>query len=218
MSGQLLFMWSTFRDSSIGTKQKYFWKTHETVKSARIFLQNMSHEQLPFTWSTIRDSSMGTKLKYLWKTHGTVKPPDFFHKNMSYEQLPFMWSTLHRYGFCLWRMQRHYIFTIHLSTCHCHKHLSQVAINLQNRFYFPNAVGVAVVFVAIAIWSWSLLYLSIVVLYPQCESFAHSVQCLNISFSYTVPFAFEKTAVFLLHKSWTLRGDNAVIQDSAVTI
>jgi len=152
------------------------------------------------------------KLMELWS------PPDFFHKNMSYEQLPFMWSTLHRYGFCLWRMQRHYIFTIHLSTCHCHKHLSQVAINLQNRFYFPNAVGVAVVFVAIAIWSWSLLYLSIVVLYPQCESFAHSVQCLNISFSYTVPFAFEKTAVFLLHKSWTLRGDNAVIQDSAVTI
>ena len=78
MSDQLLFMWSTFRDSSIGTKQKYFWKTHETVNSARIFLQNMSHEQLPFTWSTIRDSSMGTKLKYLWKTHGTVKSTWFF--------------------------------------------------------------------------------------------------------------------------------------------
>ena len=47
-------------------------------------------------------------------------------------------------------------------------------------------------------WSWSLLYLPIVVLYMQCESFAHSVQCLNINFSYTVPFAFEKTAVFLM--------------------
>jgi len=31
---QLLFMWSTFRDSSMGTKLKYLWKTHETVKSA----------------------------------------------------------------------------------------------------------------------------------------------------------------------------------------
>ena len=28
---QLPFMWSTFRDSSMGTKLKYFWKTHETV-------------------------------------------------------------------------------------------------------------------------------------------------------------------------------------------
>ena len=31
-------------------------------------------------------------------------------------------------GFCLGRMQWHYIFTIHLTKCHCHKHLSQVAI------------------------------------------------------------------------------------------
>ena len=35
--GQLPFMWSTLRDSSIGAKMKYFWKTHETVKSARSF-------------------------------------------------------------------------------------------------------------------------------------------------------------------------------------
>ena len=35
-------------------------------------------------------------------------------------------------------------------------------------------------------------------LYMQCESFAYSVQCLNISFSYTVPFVFKKTSVFLL--------------------
>jgi len=28
---QLLFMWSTFRDSSMGTKLKYFWQTHESV-------------------------------------------------------------------------------------------------------------------------------------------------------------------------------------------
>jgi len=28
---QLLSTWSTLRDSSMGTKFKYFWKTHETV-------------------------------------------------------------------------------------------------------------------------------------------------------------------------------------------
>ena len=28
---QLLFKWSTFRDSSMCTKLKYFWKTHECV-------------------------------------------------------------------------------------------------------------------------------------------------------------------------------------------
>jgi len=37
---QLAFTWSTFGDSSMGTKLKYFWKTHETVKSARIYSQN----------------------------------------------------------------------------------------------------------------------------------------------------------------------------------
>jgi len=70
---QLLLTWSTFRDSSMGTKLKYFWKTHETVKSARICSQKMSHEKLPFMLSTFRDSSMDTKLKYFWKIHGTVK-------------------------------------------------------------------------------------------------------------------------------------------------
>jgi len=61
---QLIFMWSTFRNSITGTKLKYFWKTHEIVKSAWIFQKNMSHEQLAFMWSTLRDSSVGTMLKY----------------------------------------------------------------------------------------------------------------------------------------------------------
>jgi len=72
MSEQLLFMWCTFRDSSMGTKLKYFWKTHETAMSAWIFSQNMSHEQLLFSWSVFRDSSLGAKLKYFWKTHESV--------------------------------------------------------------------------------------------------------------------------------------------------
>jgi len=34
---QLVFMWSTLRDSNMGTMLKYFWKTHESVQSAWIF-------------------------------------------------------------------------------------------------------------------------------------------------------------------------------------
>ena len=36
---QLLFMWSTLRDSSMGAKLIYFRNAHETVKSAWIFKQ-----------------------------------------------------------------------------------------------------------------------------------------------------------------------------------
>ena len=72
MSEQLLFMWFTFRDSSIGTKLKYFWRTHETVQSAEFIHKNMPNEQLLFMWSTCGDSSMGTKLKYIWQTHESV--------------------------------------------------------------------------------------------------------------------------------------------------
>jgi len=82
---QLSFMWSTlwfpnnyfsmsstFRDSSMGAKLNYFWKTHKTAMSPRIFSQNISHEQLLFMSSTFHDSSVGTKLKYFSKTHYTV--------------------------------------------------------------------------------------------------------------------------------------------------
>ena len=70
---QLLFMWSTFRHSSVGTKLKIFEKHMKLWSSLEFFHKNMSHQQLPFMWSTLRDSSMGTKLKYFWKTHETVK-------------------------------------------------------------------------------------------------------------------------------------------------
>ena len=69
---QLLFTWSILLASDMGTKLKYFWKSHEIVKSAWIFSQNMSHEQLLFRWSTFRDSSVGAKLKHFWKTHDSV--------------------------------------------------------------------------------------------------------------------------------------------------
>jgi len=36
---QLPFTWSTFCDSSLGTKLKYLWKTHETVNLAKNFSQ-----------------------------------------------------------------------------------------------------------------------------------------------------------------------------------
>ena len=48
MSKQLLFMWSTFRDSSIGTKLKYFWRTHESVQSAWIFSQKHVSQTITF--------------------------------------------------------------------------------------------------------------------------------------------------------------------------
>jgi len=65
---QLRFTWFTFRDSSMGTKLKYFWKTHETVKSARKFSQGNFHKKYvawTITFDLIHLSwlSMGTKLK-----------------------------------------------------------------------------------------------------------------------------------------------------------
>ena len=94
------------------------------------FHKNMSHEHflsrdphfVILAW--VQSWNIFEKLMKLWS------PPEFFHINMSHEQLPYMSSTLRCNGFCLWRMQWHYIFTIHLSKCHCHKHLSQIAINL----------------------------------------------------------------------------------------
>jgi len=70
---QLHFTWSTFCDSSMGTKLKYFWLTYETGNSAWYFDKNISHEQILFTRSTFRDSSVGTKLEYIWKTDENVK-------------------------------------------------------------------------------------------------------------------------------------------------
>ena len=93
---QFLFTWSTFRDSSMGTKLKYLWKTHESVKSARIFHINMSHEQLLFTWSTFRDSSMGTKLKYPWPPGPALSRPIAFNR-VDMESLLEKWNR----GACL---------------------------------------------------------------------------------------------------------------------
>jgi len=51
---QLLLTWSTFRDSSMGTKLKYFSKTHESVQSAWIFSQK--HVLLTITFHVIQIS------------------------------------------------------------------------------------------------------------------------------------------------------------------
>ena len=45
---QLLFTWSTFRDSSMGTKLKHLWKTHERVKSAWNFSQKHVSRTITF--------------------------------------------------------------------------------------------------------------------------------------------------------------------------
>jgi len=44
----LLFTWSIFCDSTMGRKLKYFWKTHETVKSFRIYSQNRVSRTITF--------------------------------------------------------------------------------------------------------------------------------------------------------------------------
>ena len=76
---QLIFTWSTFRDSSMGTKLNIFEKLIKVFSPPEFFHRNMSLEQLLSTWSTLRDSSMGTKFKYFWKTHETVNLPEFIH-------------------------------------------------------------------------------------------------------------------------------------------
>jgi len=45
---QLPFMWCTLRDSSMGTKLKYFWKTHETIMFAWIFSQKHVSRTITF--------------------------------------------------------------------------------------------------------------------------------------------------------------------------
>jgi len=43
---QLLFTWSAFRDSSMGTKLKHLWKNVRLWSPPDVFHRNMSHEQL----------------------------------------------------------------------------------------------------------------------------------------------------------------------------
>ena len=76
-------------------KLKYFWKTHEKVKSAWNFSQK--HVSWTNTFHVVQISWFKHRykveifLKYSWKC---VVRQNFFTKNMSHEQLPFMWSTL----------------------------------------------------------------------------------------------------------------------------
>jgi len=51
---QLDFVWSNIRDSSMGSKLKYFWKTRETVKYAGILSQK--HVSLTITFHVIHIS------------------------------------------------------------------------------------------------------------------------------------------------------------------
>ena len=93
---QFLFTWSTFGDSSMGTKLKYFWKTHESVQSARIFSQTHASRTITFHVIHITWFQHGYKveifLKNMWKCVVRLK---FFPKNMSHKQSLFTWSTFH---------------------------------------------------------------------------------------------------------------------------
>ena len=63
---QLLFTWSTLSDSRMGTKLKYFWKTHETLKS--IFLSIASCRANNNQASTF-EYSMPLVLIHPWNMH-----------------------------------------------------------------------------------------------------------------------------------------------------
>jgi len=91
---QLLFTWSTFPDSIMGAKLKYFWKTRESVQSARIFSQKYVSRTITFhvihiSWFE-HQCKVEIFLKYSWKC---VARLNFFAKNMSHERLLFTWST-----------------------------------------------------------------------------------------------------------------------------
>ena len=62
--------WSTFRDSSMGTKLKYFWKTHESVKSSWIFSQKHVSRTITFHVIHISWFQHGYKVEIFLKKIG----------------------------------------------------------------------------------------------------------------------------------------------------
>jgi len=110
---QSLFMWSTFRDSSMGTKLKYFWRTHETVQSAWIFspkkcLTNnyLSCDPHYVILAWVQSWNIFEKLMKV------CSPPEFFHE---------MWIT--------WKV-------IVRETCFCEKILADYTVSWVFQIYF----------------------------------------------------------------------------------
>ena len=62
------FLWSTIRDSSMGTKLKYFWRTHVTGKYAIIFSQKHVSRTITFHVIYISWFWHGYKVKIFLKT------------------------------------------------------------------------------------------------------------------------------------------------------
>ena len=89
----LLFMWSTFRDSSMGTKWKWFWKTwnfdvrHNFFTEICLTNNYFSCDPHFVILAWLQSLNIFEKLMKVWCL------PEFFHKNMSHEQSLFMWST-----------------------------------------------------------------------------------------------------------------------------
>jgi len=88
---QLLFIWSTFRDSSMGTKLKYL-KFIKLWSPLEFFHKKMFHEHLPFMRSNYVILAWVQSWNIFEKLIKMCSPPEFFHKNMSHEQLLFTWS------------------------------------------------------------------------------------------------------------------------------
>ena len=111
---QLLLTWSTFRDSSMGTKLKYFWKTHESVKSAWIFSQKHVSRTIIFHVIHISWFQHGYKveifLKNSWKC---VVRLNFFTKCGSHEKWLFV---RHVFVKKFWRTTQFHEFFKYIST------------------------------------------------------------------------------------------------------
>ena len=91
---QLLFTWSTFRDSSMVTKLKCFLKLMKVCRPPEFFHKKclaknyFSHDPHFVILAWVQSWNIYEKHMKLWF------PPDVFHKNMSHEQLPCWWSTI----------------------------------------------------------------------------------------------------------------------------
>jgi len=91
---QLPFMWSTLRDSGMGTKLKYFCNSWNCVVRLNFLIKTcltnnyLSRDLLFVILAWVQSWNIYEKHMKLWSS------PEFFHKNPSHQQLPFMWSTL----------------------------------------------------------------------------------------------------------------------------
>jgi len=90
---QLHFTWSTFCDSSMGTKLKYFEKLMKVCSPLEFFHKTCLTKNYFSRYPHLVILALAQSWNICEKLMNVCSPPEFFHKNMSHEQLLFMWST-----------------------------------------------------------------------------------------------------------------------------